>query len=71
VTWFKDGAELPDLERILVEGRELTISSLNKTDNGTYRCEARNHLGVSKDEYVLYVYGKVSGRRDQPEGLSK
>ncbi|XP_030216789.1 cell adhesion molecule 2a isoform X1 [Gadus morhua] len=56
VTWFKDGAELPDLERILVEGRELTISSLNKTDNGTYRCEARNHLGVSKDEYVLYVY---------------
>ncbi|CAL8279401.1 unnamed protein product [Arctogadus glacialis] len=56
VTWSKDGAELPDLERMVVEGRELTISSLNKTDNGTYRCEARNHLGVSSDNYVLYVY---------------
>ena len=60
VMWSKDGAELPDLDRMVVEGRELTITSLNKTDNGTYRCEASNHLGVSRAEYVLYVYGKVS-----------
>ncbi|KAJ8412540.1 hypothetical protein AAFF_G00128760 [Aldrovandia affinis] len=56
VLWTKDGAELPDLERMIVEGRELTITSLNKTDNGTYRCEARNRLGTSTAEYVLYVY---------------
>ncbi|KAJ8342350.1 hypothetical protein SKAU_G00322780 [Synaphobranchus kaupii] len=56
VLWTKDGAELPDLERMIVEGRELTITSLNKTDNGTYRCEARNDLGKSVAEYVLYVY---------------
>ncbi|MEQ2267687.1 Cell adhesion molecule 2, partial [Xenotaenia resolanae] len=56
VMWTKDGGELPDLDRIIVEGRELTFTSLNKTDNGTYRCEASNHLGTSSTEYVLYVY---------------
>uniref|UniRef100_A0A8C9V8Z0 Cell adhesion molecule 2 n=1 Tax=Scleropages formosus TaxID=113540 RepID=A0A8C9V8Z0_SCLFO len=56
VLWTKDGGELPDVDRMIVEGRELTITSLNKTDNGTYRCEARNHLGTSSAEYVLFVY---------------
>ncbi|KAJ8391461.1 hypothetical protein AAFF_G00089350 [Aldrovandia affinis] len=56
VLWTKDGGELPDIDRMIVEGRELTITSLNKTDNGTYRCEASNHLGKSVAEYVLFVY---------------
>nr|XP_057935395.1 cell adhesion molecule 2b isoform X1 [Doryrhamphus excisus] len=56
VLWSKDGGELPDMERMIVEGRELTITTLNKTDNGTYRCEASNHLGTSSAEYVLFVY---------------
>lgn len=55
--WSKDGGELPDIERMIVEGRELTITTLNKTDNGTYRCEASNHLGSSSAEYILFVYG--------------
>lgn len=55
--WSKDGGELPDTERMIVEGRELTITTLNKTDNGTYRCEASNDLGTSSAEYVLFVYG--------------
>ncbi|XP_036393385.1 cell adhesion molecule 2-like isoform X2 [Megalops cyprinoides] len=56
VLWTKDGGELPDIDRMIVEGRELTITSLNKTDNGTYRCEASNHLGTSSAEYILFVY---------------
>ncbi|XP_061636994.1 cell adhesion molecule 2b isoform X1 [Phyllopteryx taeniolatus] len=56
VLWSKDGGELPDVERMIVEGRELTITALNKTDNGTYRCEASNHLGTSSAEYILFVY---------------
>lgn len=56
VLWSKDGGELPDIDRMIVEGRELTITTLNKTDNGTYRCEASNHLGTSSAEYVLFVY---------------
>ncbi|XP_034149011.1 cell adhesion molecule 2b isoform X3 [Esox lucius] len=65
VLWSKDGGELPDVERMIVEGRELTITSLNKTDNGTYRCEASNYLGTSGAEYLLFVYAK-----DFPEPTS-
>ncbi|KAM6988484.1 cell adhesion molecule 2-like isoform 3-T5 [Tautogolabrus adspersus] len=56
VLWSKDGGELPDIERMIVEGRELTFTALNKTDNGTYRCEASNHLGTGGAEYILFVY---------------
>ncbi|KAI5625586.1 cell adhesion molecule 2 isoform X4, partial [Silurus asotus] len=59
VLWTKDGGVLPDVERMIVEGRELIITNLNKTDNGTYRCEARNHLGINSDEYALFVYGRA------------
>ncbi len=58
VLWTKDGGELPDVERMIVEGRDLIITTLNKTDNGTYRCEASNQLGTNRDEFTLYVYGK-------------
>ncbi|XP_007252539.2 cell adhesion molecule 2a isoform X1 [Astyanax mexicanus] len=56
VLWTKDGGELPDLDRVIIEGRDLTFTSLNKTDNGTYRCEASNHLGTNHAEYKLFVY---------------
>ncbi|XP_067254083.1 cell adhesion molecule 2a [Chanodichthys erythropterus] len=56
VLWTKDGGELPDLDHMIVEGRELTFTPLNKTDNGTYRCEATNHLGTSHAEYKLVIY---------------
>lgn len=62
VLWSKDGGELPDIERMIVEGRELTITMLNKTDNGTYRCEASNPLGTSSAEYVLFVYGRCTSQ---------
>lgn len=62
VIWTKDGGELPDLDRMIVEGRELTFMSLNKTDNGTYRCEATNVLGTNSAEYVLFVYGEFRER---------
>ncbi|KAK1168098.1 cell adhesion molecule 2 [Acipenser oxyrinchus oxyrinchus] len=56
VIWTKDGGELPDPERMTVNGRELTIAFLNKTDNGTYRCEVSNNIGQDNAEYVLFVY---------------
>ncbi|KAL6048111.1 hypothetical protein STEG23_029554, partial [Scotinomys teguina] len=64
VLWTKDGAELPDPDRMVVSGRELNILFLNKTDNGTYRCEATNTIGQSSAEYVLivHVYNKVNTR---------
>ncbi|XP_029107116.1 cell adhesion molecule 2a isoform X2 [Scleropages formosus] len=67
VLWTKDGGELPDIDRMIVEGRELIITSLNKTDNGTYRCEASNHLGTSSAEYVLYVYDPNALEQSGPD----
>nr|XP_056714329.1 cell adhesion molecule 2 isoform X2 [Euleptes europaea] len=56
VLWTKDGGELPDPERMVVNGRELNINFLNKTDNGTYRCEAENTIGQNSAEYVLIIH---------------
>ncbi|XP_053162307.1 cell adhesion molecule 2 isoform X1 [Hemicordylus capensis] len=56
VLWTKDGGELPDPERMFVNGRELNINFLNKTDNGTYRCEAENSIGQNSAEYVLIIH---------------
>uniref|UniRef100_A0AAY4ADL9 Ig-like domain-containing protein n=1 Tax=Denticeps clupeoides TaxID=299321 RepID=A0AAY4ADL9_9TELE len=67
VLWTKDGGELPDRDRMIVEGRELTITSLNKTDNGTYRCEASNHLGTDHDEYKLFVYDPSALEQHSPD----
>ncbi|XP_035289231.1 cell adhesion molecule 2-like isoform X3 [Anguilla rostrata] len=67
VRWTKDGAELPYPDRMIVEGRELTITALNKTDNGTYRCEAHNLLGGSSADYVLYVYDPNALEQSGPD----
>ncbi|CAL9683808.1 unnamed protein product [Knipowitschia caucasica] len=56
ILWSKDGGDLPDVDRMIVEGTELTFTMLNKTDNGTYRCEASNDLGTARAEYILFVY---------------
>ncbi|XP_055082158.1 cell adhesion molecule 2b [Periophthalmus magnuspinnatus] len=56
ILWSKDGGDLPDIDRMIVEGTELTFTTLNKTDNGTYRCEASNDLGTARAEYILFVY---------------
>ncbi|XP_043556140.1 cell adhesion molecule 2-like [Chiloscyllium plagiosum] len=61
VKWKKDGAELPDPDRMVVEGNVLIISALNKTDNGTYYCEAANTMGHNSAEYILFVYGESPG----------
>ncbi|XP_078388319.1 cell adhesion molecule 1 isoform X3 [Cetorhinus maximus] len=53
LSWQRLDEEIPD-RAILSEN--LVLESLNKTDNGTYRCRAFNDVGESYDDYVLYVY---------------
>lgn len=54
VFWQRVDDDLPD--NIIIEEDKLYISSLNKTDNGTYRCEASNIVGSSSADYTLFVY---------------
>ncbi|XP_042326908.1 cell adhesion molecule 1 isoform X8 [Sceloporus undulatus] len=59
VTWLRVDDEMP--QHIIVSGSNLHIESLNKSDNGTYRCEASNEVGTSFSDYILYVYDSRAG----------
>ncbi|CAM9770468.1 unnamed protein product [Lampetra fluviatilis] len=56
IQWARRDGEMPDRARIL--GNKLVITALNKTDNGTYKCEGFNNIGHSAEEYTLYVRGE-------------
>ncbi|XP_062995253.1 cell adhesion molecule 1 isoform X6 [Elgaria multicarinata webbii] len=59
VTWLKVDDEMP--QHVIVSGSNLHIDSLNKSDNGTYRCEASNEVGSAFSDYTLYVYDSRAG----------
>ncbi|XP_055963493.1 cell adhesion molecule 1 isoform X6 [Sorex fumeus] len=54
VTWVRLDEEMP--QHAILSGHSLVINNLNKTDNGTYRCEASNVVGKAHSDYMLYVY---------------
>ncbi|XP_045872619.1 cell adhesion molecule 1 isoform X4 [Meles meles] len=54
VTWIRVDDEMP--QHAVLSGPNLFINNLNKTDNGTYRCEASNIVGKAHSDYMLYVY---------------
>ncbi|XP_051895698.1 cell adhesion molecule 1-like isoform X2 [Pristis pectinata] len=54
LSWQRLDEEMP--ERAIISVENLVLESLNKSDNGTYRCRAFNDIGESYDDYLLYVY---------------
>ncbi|KAM6159157.1 cell adhesion molecule 1 isoform 5-T5 [Rhynchocyon petersi] len=54
ISWVRVDDEMP--QHVVLSGPNLFISNLNKTDNGTYRCEASNIVGSAHSDYMLYVY---------------
>ncbi|XP_050777785.1 cell adhesion molecule 1 isoform X3 [Gopherus flavomarginatus] len=59
VKWLRVDDEMP--QHVVVSGSNLLINNLNKTDNGTYRCEASNAVGKSSADYMLFVYDSRAG----------
>nr|XP_034994856.1 cell adhesion molecule 1 isoform X7 [Zootoca vivipara] len=59
VSWLRVDDEMP--QHVIVSGSNLHINSLNKSDNGTYRCKASNEVGMSFSDYTLYVYDSRAG----------
>uniref|UniRef100_A0A8C6H1N9 Cell adhesion molecule 1 n=1 Tax=Mus spicilegus TaxID=10103 RepID=A0A8C6H1N9_MUSSI len=59
VTWVRVDDEMP--QHAVLSGPNLFINNLNKTDNGTYRCEASNIVGKAHSDYMLYVYDSRAG----------
>uniref|UniRef100_A0A3Q1B6M5 Hemicentin-1 n=1 Tax=Amphiprion ocellaris TaxID=80972 RepID=A0A3Q1B6M5_AMPOC len=64
LTWRKDGSELKSDQRIRVlsGGRQLQISSADKTDTASYTCTASSAAGTTSKEYSLQVYVRPSIR---------
>ncbi|XP_074524022.1 hemicentin-1 [Halichoeres trimaculatus] len=67
LTWRKDGSELKSNQRVRVlsGGRQLQISSAEKTDSGSYTCTASSAAGSTSKEYSLQVYVRPSIRRSE------
>ncbi|KAK7889294.1 hypothetical protein WMY93_024854 [Mugilogobius chulae] len=58
LTWKKNGKDLKTNQRvrILSGGRQLQISSANRTDSGSYTCIASSASGSSSKDFSLQVY---------------
>ncbi|XP_062995250.1 cell adhesion molecule 1 isoform X3 [Elgaria multicarinata webbii] len=69
VTWLKVDDEMP--QHVIVSGSNLHIDSLNKSDNGTYRCEASNEVGSAFSDYTLYVYDTTATTEPAVHGFTQ
>ncbi|XP_062377172.1 cell adhesion molecule 1b isoform X1 [Sardina pilchardus] len=58
VHWIKVDDEVPS--HAVFTGSDLFIENLNKSYNGTYRCVATNQVGVTFEDYTLYVYDALT-----------
>ncbi|XP_032380766.1 hemicentin-1 isoform X2 [Etheostoma spectabile] len=67
LTWRKDGSELKSDQRlrVLSGGRQLQISSAERTDTASYICMASSVAGTISKEYSLQVYVRPSIRRSE------
>ncbi|XP_031715320.1 hemicentin-1 isoform X1 [Anarrhichthys ocellatus] len=65
--WRKDGSELKSDQRlrVLSGGRQLQISSAERTDTASYTCTASSTAGTISKEYSLQVYVRPSIRRSE------
>lgn len=54
------GSELKSDQRlrVLSGGRQLQISSTERTDTASYTCTASSAAGTTSKEYTLQVYGR-------------
>ncbi|XP_044055859.1 hemicentin-1 isoform X2 [Siniperca chuatsi] len=67
LTWRKDGSEVKSDQRlrVLSGGRQLQISSAERTDTASYTCTASSAAGIISKEYSLQVYVRPSIRRSE------
>ncbi|XP_038164819.1 neuronal cell adhesion molecule-like isoform X24 [Cyprinodon tularosa] len=75
VTWLKDGEELLDDERFIVEFESLSITDISESDAGSYTCIVNNTLDHDSATAELSVVeltpppAVVHGRPDPPTDL--
>uniref|UniRef100_A0A3Q3K3Y4 Hemicentin 1 n=1 Tax=Monopterus albus TaxID=43700 RepID=A0A3Q3K3Y4_MONAL len=65
LTWRKDGKCVCLCDKILSGGRQLQISSAERTDAASYTCTASSAAGTTSKVYSLHVYVRPSIRRSE------
>ena len=49
VTWYKDGVQIGGTE---IEEQTLTLSNVDETDSGTYKCMAQSHINATDEKSI-------------------
>ena len=57
ITWMKNGRKIKNGPRTSVEGEQLLLTDVIKSDSGTYHCFAKAEQGTSNSSTHLTVIG--------------
>ena len=57
VTWYKDGVQIGNVEQ---EQNVLTLSNVDKTDSGTFKCIGKSHSLTDEKSIEVHFYGKYN-----------
>ena len=64
VTWYKDGVQIGETKK---ENNTLTVTDVNVTDSGTYKCVAQSYpTNAYKDEKSIQIIVNVNSTTRQP-----
>ncbi|XP_029939526.1 hemicentin-1, partial [Salarias fasciatus] len=69
LSWKKDSSEVKPSQRVRVlsGGRQLQISSAEKSDTASYSCTASSAAGTASKEFSLQVYVRPSIKRSEDD----
>ena len=70
ITWIKDDIRVTSANRFVLQpSGELSIREIGKSDEGNYKCVAKNEVGSDVKIVRVVVRGTKSGRSsDKPAG---
>ena len=56
VTWTRDGVILSNDDNIVITSTSITITNLQRSDNGTYTITSDNGVGEGSGSFDLFVF---------------
>jgi hypothetical protein len=63
VTWYKDGVQIGETGK---EEQTLTLSNVNGTDSGTYKCVSQSHINATDEKSIEIKLGSKYNIDAQP-----
>jgi hypothetical protein len=63
VTWYKDGVQIGGTG---IEEQTLTLSNVNGTESGTYKCVSQSHINATDEKSIEIKLGSKYNIDAQP-----